>query len=78
MMDRCPKCGSDDGLYTKTVVRILIGYDFAGNCVGEIGERETVAGYNRPRKINRGQSVYCRSCNKRIGYLDMERRRGDQ
>lgn len=68
-MKCCPFCGSDDGLYTKTVVRIFVGYDFDGNCEGEIGDREPVKGYSYHRKNGKGQTLYCMNCDKRVGYL---------
>lgn len=59
--DKCPHCGSTEGVYTKTN---LTGVRYNMNFDGSEGDNRDM--YDNAEKVTAGRMVYCQSCNKTI------------
>ena len=58
-IQRCPHCGSTEGLYTKTT------YVNVPNCFGFNGEqRDNSEMYDNTESFRGGETAYCQTCNK--------------
>lgn len=58
-IDRCPHCGSNEGIFTKTTlvnVPYYIGFDGSAEFNGEM--------YDNAEKTIGGETAYCQSCGK--------------
>ena len=58
-IEKCPHCGSTDGVYSKEVMRYDQYYDYNGE---EIGSSEGISW-----KYRKTTPLYCIDCHKRIG-----------
>lgn len=61
MMDKCPHCNSNLGVYVK---QTLVNIPYRMNFYGEIQDNTEM--YDNAEKVIDGKMVYCQNCGKAI------------